>query len=333
MIACAASLPESIARFAALPIHRIDELRGIADHHGAVRENLRQPVVAPFRDEMTRVLERLPPGDQRRDRRVRLEAVEHVVDVEAGHDEIFEERAGADREALLVGVDEAVAKETSGRLAKDLQRGAQAWRQRKTRLDDVRGQRDQLLGHQCLLDWLPLPVQPDLLRQERVRAVGDDDAARQQLALRVAGRDADDGAVLPEQIDDGELRVDLGPGLFRLAGVPAIEGGAQHGVGVERRLGEALRAVGRAHHRVVRQQQVSLLDDRTLQGRFFLEPRHHRLGRLPVENPAPDVLGPRKLPALQHDDREPRGGHLLRRGDPGRPGPHHDGIESIVVHA
>ena len=44
----------------ALPIQGIDELRGITDHHGAVRKTCGS-CRSPFRDEVTRVLELSPP--------------------------------------------------------------------------------------------------------------------------------------------------------------------------------------------------------------------------------------------------------------------------------
>ena len=62
----------------------------------------------------------------------------------------------------------------------------------------------------------PFSVQADPLRQERVRAVGDDHAMREKLALGVAGGDADDRTILPKEIDHGEFRVNLGSGLLGL---------------------------------------------------------------------------------------------------------------------
>jgi hypothetical protein len=79
------------------------------------------------------------------------------------------------------------------------------------------------LATKRLLDRRPFPVQSNFLRQQRVRAFGNDDAARVQFAVGVAGRHADDRAILPKQIDDCELRVDLGTHLFRFGRIPAVE--------------------------------------------------------------------------------------------------------------
>ena len=51
-IACAASLPESIARFAPSRFSGIDQLRRVAHHHRAIGEEPRQPVVAAFGNEV-----------------------------------------------------------------------------------------------------------------------------------------------------------------------------------------------------------------------------------------------------------------------------------------
>lgn len=43
-----------------------------------------------------------------------LEAVEHVVHVAPAIDQVLQERAGADRDRLLIGVDETVAEQPPG---------------------------------------------------------------------------------------------------------------------------------------------------------------------------------------------------------------------------
>ena len=103
---------------------------------------------------------------------------------------------------------------------------AQPGRKSKAGFNDIGGQRNKFFGDQCLFDRLPLAMQSDFLSQERVCSVSNEHAVGQKFPLRVSGRDADDGPVFPEEIDHGEFRVDLGPGLLCLLGVPAVEGRA-----------------------------------------------------------------------------------------------------------
>ena len=242
-----------------------------------------------------------------------------------------EQSAGADRETLLIGVDEAVAEKPSGRLAEDLERRAQSLRkgEARPRSSSAGSAMSSFATRACSIGshsrCSPIfcassELAPSAMTTQRARSSPSG----------VAGGDADDRAVVPQEVDNGEFRVDLSAGLLGLRGVPAVERRAQDGVGVVGRRRQTLRAVGGAHHRVVGQKQIALLDDRPLQRRLGLETGHERFRRFAVEDAAPDVLRARELAALQHDDREPGRGQLSGRGDARRPRANDDRIKSVV---
>ena len=147
-------------------------------------------------------------------------------------------------------------------------------------------------------------MQADLLSEEGVRAVGKDDDVCPQFTVGLAGRDADHTPVFPQEIGDRELGVDLGPGCFGGLGMPPVKRRSQHRVGVIRGLGKLHRPVGRAQQSILSQHQVALLDDRPFERGRFLEAGDHLLGRIPVENAAPDVLRTRECSALEDNRRQ-----------------------------
>ncbi len=98
---------------------RVVELRGVADHDPAVAAELRHRLVAAFGDEMGGVFLHFRAFQQRLDRRMRLERLEQRRRASRRLREIGHQAADADREAFLVGVDEAHA----GHAARDRAHG------------------------------------------------------------------------------------------------------------------------------------------------------------------------------------------------------------------
>ena len=90
-IACAASLSGKHGQVSAFTVDGIDELRRVADDDNSIRIERCQPVVAAFRNQMGGIFQRLAAGEQGGDGRMRLEAIEHVVDVDAGLNKILEQ--------------------------------------------------------------------------------------------------------------------------------------------------------------------------------------------------------------------------------------------------
>lgn len=97
---------------------------------------------------------------------------------------------------------------------------------------------------------LPFTMQSRRLGKQGVGAIGENDAMSQEFAVFVTSGDSGDLSILPDEVDNRELGIDLGPGLLCRGCVPLVEFRAQNAVRVVRRLSELHRPEDPTEHGV-----------------------------------------------------------------------------------
>ena len=171
----------------ALAVDGVVELGGVADHDPAVAVELRDRLVAALGNEMRGIFLHLGSLDQRRHRRMLLEALEQAVGRLAGLLEVGHQAADAERHAFLVGIDEAHAghapRDGSGRL----DHGAFVALEIEARLDGLARQEVHLLDRERDIFRLRDFAQVGTGAEQAVDALGEHDDVGMHLAV-VAGR-------------------------------------------------------------------------------------------------------------------------------------------------
>ncbi len=311
-------------------MQRVHHLRRVADDQPAVAEQLRHRPVAALGDQMGGVLLDLAAVEKLADRRVLLEPLEQAVRRHAGVDEIGDEAADADRQRLLVGVDEAGAEHAFGHRAGGLDDDALLAGDVEALLEHLGRQEVRLLHRQRHVVRLDLVAKTRPLRHQRVHPVGEDDDVGMDLAAVAVGLHSDDAAGgVAEQVDDRSLADHQGAGLLHRRREPLVERRPQDGVTVRPLLVEVLGAVVGADVGALVQHPHPLLDDVPLQRRLVAELGDHLLDRVGVEDGALHVLRAGVFAALDLQDVDPAAGERQRRGVAGGSAADDDGFETF----
>ena len=235
----------------------------------------------------------------------------------------------AQRDAVLVRVEEGAAHHAPGALAHEELRGALAGVEVPAVLDHAGRQLDDLLVAERVMPGLGLRRETGLGAEQPQHALRDDDDLRADLVL--AGADADDAAVLAQQLVDLHVGHDHGALLGDLVGQVLVELGAHHRVALRLLGREPLRGDldGRlapaGHHR------DQLAGDGPLERRFFPELRIEAPDRLHVQAPARDVLGAGVVPALEDHDLHAGLGQAVGRGEAGEAATDDDALYCLHV--
>ncbi len=268
-----------------------------------------------------RVLGHGAAGDQRPDLGQLLELVQELpaLGAVAPAAQVLHAHDHAQRDAVLVGVEEAAAHHAPGALAHEELGGALAGVQVPAVLDDARRQLDDLLVAERVVPGLRLGRQPGRAAEQPQHALGDDDDARADLVA--AGADADDAAVLAQQLVDLHVGHDHGALLGDLLGEPLVEPGAHarcsSAACSPAKRSEAISMVVWAPSAII---VTSSRATGRSYGRFVPELGVEAADGLHVQAPAGDVLGARVVAALEdHDlDAGRRPGRRPPRGRRGR---------------
>ena len=172
-------------------MHRIDQMRGVADHHPAVAEQLRHGIVATFRNQVRGVFLHLRPDQQRRHARVRLERIQQPVRRLPGAGEIIHQAADADRDRFAVGIEKRGAGHALGDRAHRLDHHALIAAQAEPAFDQFLRQEVHLLYRQRNVFRLQLARAARPLADQAVHAFRQDHHIGQQRAAMPVGLHAD----------------------------------------------------------------------------------------------------------------------------------------------
>lgn len=244
-----------------------------------------------------------------------------------GH-QVVEPQHDADRDRLLVGVQEATTGHALGAVADHGIGRALVARAVETLLDRRGVKRDHRLhAHgQRLLGFLGTDA--GLLGDERVHAIGSNHDAGAQFVL--ARTHADHLAALDHQLIDLDTGHHHDAGLLALLGQPCVELGAQHAHRVDR-LGQALvpvvdvhrgGGVGEAHH---------IARDAPFHRGVVDEPGEHLLHHAAVEHATRQVLGTRLGGPLDEHHRMALLGQLVGGGATCHTATDHHDIKDVFV--
>ena len=317
----------------ALAMHGVVELRGVAADHIAVAEQFGDRLVAAFRDEMRGIFLDLGAGDQRRHRRMLLEQVEQLRRRGLVLGEIRHQAAQADRNAFLVGVDEAHAGHSLGNGSGGLDHHAFVALDVEALLDHLGGQEVHFLHRQRDLRGLRARAQFGARAEQAVDAFREHHDIGVDGAAGAVGAHADHLAVgVLDQLHRGGLAQQDHAFRARLLREPAVELRADDGVAVALLLVEVVVAVMHAGMGGVRHQPEALLDQVALQRRLVAEVRDDLLDHVRIENAALHVLRAGIFAALQLQHFQPARGHGVGRRVAGHAGADDDRVKFLVDH-
>ena len=264
---------------------------------------------------MAGVLDHLGAADDRRHGRVVLEVLEHLVDRHLVAAAVGGQGDGghqAQRDGLLVGVQEAAADAALGAVAHEQHGRTLALGEQEAVLDDVGGKLEDLLDAHGHLIGLGTGVAQAALGEHGVGALGQDDHLGGDLVVAGAHAGHATGPVLDELLD-GDAADVLGACLLGLLGQPLVERAAQHGVGVLALLAELGGGEVDGHLRARVHHGDALVGDFALNGRFGLEVGEDLLEGVGVDAAAGHVLGTGEVAALDDQDGLAGGcGHVSR---------------------
>ncbi|MPM86841.1 hypothetical protein SDC9_133933 [bioreactor metagenome] len=196
---------------------------------------------------MSRVLLQLPPRDQGPDGRVRLEVLQHLHHAHAGVVNVSHGGYDAQGNAVLVGVEKAAADAPGGGRADEHPAHAGGAFQTEPVAEPFPAQGNDLLGAHGDLHGVQFLLHAQLLRQQRVHAVGQNHRVR--LHFLLTGDDPADLTASDNEIvhpDTADIHGALG---LRLLSQPSVKFAAQDGVGRRPRRPRRLRRFTPVLHR------------------------------------------------------------------------------------
>ena len=251
----------------------------------------------------------------------------------AGLLEIGHQASDAERNAFLVGVDEAHAGHATRDGAGRLDHGAFVALEIEARLDGFARQEVHFLDRERDIVGLRPRAQVGAGAEQAVHALGKHDDVGVHLAIMPVGAHADHPAVgVLRQLRHGGLAQHDGARLPHLGREPFVELRADDGVAVGALLVEIVGAIVQPDMGAVVHHPEALLDQMTFERRILAEVRDQLFQHVGVEDRALDVLRSGIFAALELQHLQAALGQRQRGGVAGHPGADDNRIKSFLDH-